>query len=562
MENECTSPSSSAKFPGARKLGSEELHYSNDSFTSNEAHEHDPHATNEISAEECKKFREVLETRCSSVENSPRRAAATDASGQAVSNGINGGGGGVGGVHEGSDTSDSKNGEQLTRKDSQGSIEREIAMLNKEMEMIQIECQEIVEAHARERQRIHPDAGGGGGGGGGGGTCGGIGVGIRPEPYRSPRMVPRMGTKMDYTKQTLVPQDGGDPVWVRHDHMSPLAKDALRLKSKRLPVEELKDKDTSTTSAYNTGDSCRSTPLTLELNAGGETSKNSLLSLSHPKPSHSDSEKMTQTQSQTLPKKEWNSDGDAKKKLAKSTSNGSMTEKMSQTQFQLTEERMDSLQEIYAQYADVMYTNRANLEHTIMVQQKLFQQQLMQRTHGHDISKGDKEKASDQPCGAGASSNQAMAGSSGSGQMEWVVKRRADGSRYITRRPIRNKILKERGRKIAEERCGLTTDDDAQSEMKVGRYWTREDRKRHLEKARDHKKRKELMIKQRMETLKENEGEGRKEPNIVDLSHRKMMRHKGKKVFDDFTTVQEMLAHGSREHQGKTYNPLLSVTTV
>ena len=557
MENECTTPSSTSKFPGACKLGSEELHFSNDSFTSNEAHDHDLHPTNEISAEECKKFREVLETRCSSVENSPRRTTTNG------TNGVNGGD--SGGVNV-------ENGTELPRKDSQSSIEREIAMLNKEMEMIQLECQEIVEAHARERQRISTDTGGGGCGGGSVGSvgsCSGVGVvsantavgmAVRTEPFRSPRMVPRMGTKMDYMKQVLAAQESGEPVWVRHEHLSPLAKEALKLKGKRFPMEDVKDKDTSTTSAYNTGDSCRSTPHTLELNAGGDgIAKNSVLSL-NPKPSHSDSEKMTQTQSQTLPKKEWNSDGDAKKKLAKSTSSGSVNEKMSQTQIGLTEERMESLQDLYAQYADVMYTNRANLEHTIMVQQKLFQQQLLQRTHS---SGGHPAEKTGEASGVTASPNPVVPEASGSSHpMEWVVKRRADGSRYITRRPVRNKILKERGKKIAEERCGMTTDDDAVSEMKIGRYWTREDRKRHLEKARDHKKRKELMIKQRMETLKENEGEGRKEPNIVELSHRKMMRHKGKKVFDDFTTVQEMLAHGSREHQGKTYNPLLSVTTV
>jgi ligand of Numb protein X 3/4 len=54
--------------------------------------------------------------------------------------------------------------------------------------------------------------------------------------------------------------------------------------------------------------------------------------------------------------------------------------------------------------------------------------------------------------------------------MEWVVKRRPDGTRYITRRPVRSKILKERAKKITEERCGLTTDDDAMSELKTGRY--------------------------------------------------------------------------------------------
>ena len=148
--------------------------------------------------------------------------------------------------------------------------------------------------------------------------------------------------------------------------------------------------------------------------------------------------------------------------------------------------------------------------------------------------------------------------------MEWVVKRRADGSRYITRRPVRNKLLKERAKKIEHERHGLTTDDDAQSEMKIGRYWSKEDRKQHLAKARDHRRRKETMMKHRMETLRENEEKVKEQgqTNILALSHKKMMKHKGKRVFDDFTTVQEMMAHGARDPQTKTYNPLLSVTTV
>ena len=37
-------------------------------------------------------------------------------------------------------------------------------------------------------------------------------------------------------------------------------------------------------------------------------------------------------------------------------------------------------------------------------------------------------------------------------RMEWVVKIRADGTRYITRRPVRNRILKERAKQLAEER--------------------------------------------------------------------------------------------------------------
>lgn len=80
-------------------------------------------------------------------------------------------------------------------------------------------------------------------------------------------------------------------------------------------------------------------------------------------------------------------------------------------------------------------------------------------------------------------------------KMEWKVKRRPDGTRYITRRPIRNKLLKERALQIMEERCGITTDDDAVSELKIGRYWSREERKRHLERARDRKQRKEILMK-------------------------------------------------------------------
>lgn len=47
------------------------------------------------------------------------------------------------------------------------------------------------------------------------------------------------------------------------------------------------------------------------------------------------------------------------------------------------------------------------------------------------------------------------------------MKRRPDGTRYITQRPVRSKLLKERALKINEERAGLTTDDDAMSELKV-----------------------------------------------------------------------------------------------
>ena len=600
MEGECGSPESNS---ANRPLGSDHLHLSNDSFTSNEHVEHPANmATNDISAEECDKFRADLETRCSGVDtDSPQH--------HQHSNGNNNGNG------------------PISRKDSQSSIEREIIQLNKEMEMIQMECQEIVEAHSHRQSKdikVQPSI-----------VSHLAETGGRHEPFRSPRMVPRMGTRLDYMKQMLAAQEaaqgqqmyaqqalgmmGGDmqPLWMRHtdQHLNTnqIAKD-LSLKPKE--VQQLvssashsatgsgedKDKDTSNTSAYNTGDSCRSTPLTLELSSTPAINghKGSLLSLSVNqqapiKPSYSDSEKMTQTgatdgnhshflaQSQTCKQvRDWSSDGCENKKLrqylpqhkaqshhpgnlSKSVSNGSFSEnKTSQTpNGDLSQtENADSLQELYAQYADVMYTNRANLEHTIMVQQKLFQQQLMQRS-AHARLQDNQEGATGLSQNSLPSTSGLPQSPSTSSHMEWVVKRRADGSRYITRRPIRNKILKERAKKIQEERCGMTTDDDAVSEMKVGRYWTKDERKKHLEKVREHKKRKQEMLKSRMETVKENEEEKKKEPNIVELSHRKMMKHKSKRVFDDFTTVQEMMAHGSREPANqKGYNPLLSVTTV
>lgn len=89
---------------------------------------------------------------------------------------------------------------------------------------------------------------------------------------------------------------------------------------------------------------------------------------------------------------------------------------------------------------------------------------------------------------------------------------------------MKSKLLKERAKKISEERCGMTTDDDAMSELKFGRYWSKEERKKHIEKVRDHKRKRECMMKAKMETLKE--AEEKKEINIVELSHRKMMKHK------------------------------------
>lgn len=81
-------------------------------------------------------------------------------------------------------------------------------------------------------------------------------------------------------------------------------------------------------------------------------------------------------------------------------------------------------------------------------------------------------------------------------RMEWKVKRRPDGSRYIVRRPVRNRTLRAaRASKINEERSNdQTTEDDTISEVKMGRYWTKEERKKHMEKSKERRHRQESLI--------------------------------------------------------------------
>uniref|UniRef100_A0A8C6UPI8 PDZ domain containing ring finger 4 n=1 Tax=Neogobius melanostomus TaxID=47308 RepID=A0A8C6UPI8_9GOBI len=152
-------------------------------------------------------------------------------------------------------------------------------------------------------------------------------------------------------------------------------------------------------------------------------------------------------------------------------------------------------------------------------------------------------------------------------KMEWKVKIRSDGTRYITKRPVRDKILKERALKIKEERSGgMTTDDDAISEMKMGRYWSKEERKQHLVRAKEQRQRREFMQRSRLESLKENpqsSSEARKEVSIIELSQKKMMKKRNKKILDNWMTIQELMTHGTKAPEGaKVHNAFLSVTTV
>ena len=162
------------------------------------------------------------------------------------------------------------------------------------------------------------------------------------------------------------------------------------------------------------------------------------------------------------------------------------------------------------------------------------------------------------------SDNQSLNGSQQN--IEWKVRMSKDGSQiFVRKRPAtaarqaRNKLLRDRAQKITDERKGMTTDDDTQT-VYQGRYWPREDRRRHLERVREARRKKI----QKLQQLKESEsphtgsgsesGKGRRDI-IVEMSHRKMNR----KHFDDFTTVREYLTQ--RNHDGSPVGPI-NVTTV
>ncbi|XP_076132361.1 PDZ domain-containing protein 4 [Alosa pseudoharengus] len=163
-------------------------------------------------------------------------------------------------------------------------------------------------------------------------------------------------------------------------------------------------------------------------------------------------------------------------------------------------------------------------------------------------------------------------------RMEWKVKIRSDGTRYVAKRPVRDRLLKARAMQIREERSGMTTDDDAVSEMKMGRYWSKEERKQQLLRAREYRRRREFMMQSRLDYLRERDcssqerdpamagqqdSPARSSSYILELSQRKSSKKRNRRILDNWITIQELLTHGSRSSDGKkVYNSLLSVTTV
>ncbi|XP_041945793.1 E3 ubiquitin-protein ligase PDZRN3-B isoform X1 [Alosa sapidissima] len=471
-----------------------------------------------IPADECERFRELLELKCQV------RSAAGGGSGGALycpgmAAAAASAGGGVVGGEEG--------------------VDKELELLNEELRTIELECLSIVRAHKVQQLR---------------------------EQYRESWMLHNSGFRNYNTSVDAA----------RRHELTDITE-----------LPEKSDKDSS--SAYNTGESCRSTPLTLELSpdnslrrasdglpegvaanpgkvlkpllspvqevcGGGGSSGRGRVTSSSSSSSSKDPESVTQAE------------GQRKADAAAATAGGKSG-------------RGSSLLQGHSPYKHAHIPAHAQHYQSYMqlIQQKSAVEYAQSQMSLVSMCRDPLSPTSSRAGGPGGGSG----GSELGPKMEWKVKIRSDGTRYITKRPVRDRLLKERALRIREERSGMTTDDDAASELKMGRYWSKEERKQHAVRAREHRQRREFMKQSRMDCLKDGQGGGcggdgspgtgsgsgpdepHKELNIIELSHKKMMKKRNKKIFDNWMTIQELLTHGTRSPDGaRVYNSLLSVTTV
>ncbi|XP_066051292.1 E3 ubiquitin-protein ligase PDZRN3 isoform X1 [Chamaea fasciata] len=388
-------------------------------------------------------------------------------------------------------------------KSDQESVDRELEMLNEELRNIELECLNIVRAHKMQQLK---------------------------EQYREPWMLHNSGFRNYNTS-----------IDVRRHELSDITE-----------LPEKSDKDSS--SAYNTGESCRSTPLTLEISPDNSLRRTAegincqgnegavAYNVSQKNPcAGSESHESSAAKCHASTK-----DPDLGKQLESKERKGSSDGSKSPTHGQKPSgSYVSPYHHSPYKHAHIPAHAQHYQSYMQLIQQKsaveYAQSQMSLVSMCKDLASGQSEP-----------------------RMEWKVKVRSDGTRYITKRPVRDRLLRERAIKIKEERSGMTTDDDAISEMKMGRYWSKEERKQHLVKAKEQRRRREFMMQSRLECLKEQQGaEEKKEMNIIELSHKKMMKKRNKKIFDNWMTIQELLTHGTKSPDGtRVYNSFLSVTTV
>ncbi|XP_028854716.1 E3 ubiquitin-protein ligase PDZRN3 [Denticeps clupeoides] len=125
-------------------------------------------------------------------------------------------------------------------------------------------------------------------------------------------------------------------------------------------------------------------------------------------------------------------------------------------------------------------------------------------------------------------------------------------------RAVRNQLLRDRASRLADERSGMSTDEE--SEARMGRYWTRTERREHVQ------------ARQQQQQLQARGGAGGRGccaggagNTVLELSQKKLSRLRNRKLLDDWTTVEELLTHGTRVSHADDVlcsSSLLTVTTV
>ncbi|XP_004053016.1 PDZ domain-containing RING finger protein 4 isoform X1 [Gorilla gorilla gorilla] len=442
-------------------LGSVELQY-NESLVSGEYIDSDCIGNQD---EDCERFRQLLELKCKI-----RNHGEYD-------------------LYYSSSTIECNQGEQE-------GVEHELQLLNEELRNIELECQNIMQAHRLQK----------------------------------------------------VTDQYGD-IWTLHDGGFRNYNTSIDMQRGKLDdiMEHPEKSDKDSSSAYNTAESCRSTPLTVDRSP--DSSLPRVINLTNKKNLRST---MAATQSSS-----GQSSKESTSTKAKTTAQGCSAESKEKIlegsklpdQEKAVSEHIPYLSPYHSssyRYANIPAHARHYQSYMQLIQQKSAVEYAQSQLSLVSMCK-ESQKCSEP-------------------KMEWKVKIRSDGTRYITKRPVRDRILKERALKIKEERSGMTTDDDTMSEMKMGRYWSKEERKQHLVRAKEQRRRREFMMRSRLECLKESPqsgSEGKKEINIIELSHKKMMKKRNKKILDNWMTIQELMTHGAKSPDGtRVHNAFLSVTTV
>lgn len=222
------------------------------------------------------------------------------------------------------------------------------------------------------------------------------------------------------------------------------------------------------------------------------------------------------------------------------------------------------LKELYNKYVDTMLTNEAHLAHTIALQQRMFLQQV---STGPGPAPGGSKPPPPVPTAMAPAKPSRLPQQQPTDDQpptsRYVVKRRADGSRYITRKPLptpglarlrRKQLLEDRARRLTDERrtVATTTDDDE----------VNDDRRGHLMRVQKYKTRRQLQ----QQTGDGQQGEGPTLATPLPGTGSNKVCHLRPKAaaLDDFTTLDEILVHGVKD-AGKSRTAsggLLSVTTV